>query len=67
MVLILETERATDRFKVALLCRESADPIEELAILFDLLLGERNDLLWSVRPIQGLLRQLECRDVAHVR
>jgi hypothetical protein len=60
-------ELGTDCFEVALLLWESADLIEEPAILFDLFFGKRDNLLWSVRPVQGRLRQLECRDVAHVR
>jgi len=64
---IFETELATDRFEVAFCFWESADLIEELAIHFDLLFGERDNLLRSVGPFQRLLRQLERRDVAHVR
>jgi hypothetical protein len=66
-VTIIETETVTDCFEVAFCLRESADLIEELAILFDVLLGKRDDLFWRVCPLQRLLWQLESRDVAHVR
>ena len=36
-------------------CIPPPNLVEELAIPFDSLLGERNDLLWSMRPLQGLL------------